>query len=52
MSKLRTLGLVEKLKNSKFILESRMAELNQTKNSKQPHRPDVVWKLYFTLEIN
>ena len=27
-----------------------MAELNQNKNSKQPDRPDAVWKLYFTLE--
>ena len=39
-------------KNSDFILESKMAELNQNKNSKQPHQPDVVWKLFFTLEIN
>ena len=35
-----------------FILESKMAELNQNKNSKQPDRPDAVWKLYFKLEIN
>ena len=35
-----------------FILESKMAELNKNKNSKQPDRPDAVWKLYFTLEIN
>ena len=41
-----------KLKNSDFILESKMAELNQNKNSKQLYRPDVVRKLYFTLEIN
>ena len=41
-----------RLKNSDFILESKMAELNQNKNSKQPDRPDAVWKLYFTLEIN
>ena len=27
-------------KNSDFILESKMAELNQNKNSKQPDRPD------------
>ena len=33
-----------------FILESKMAELNQNKNL--PDRPDAVWKLYFTLEIN
>ena len=30
------------LKNSDFILESKMAELNQNKNSKQPDRPDAV----------
>ena len=41
-----------RLKNSDFILESKMAELNQNKNSKQPDRPDGVWKLYFTLKIN
>ena len=40
------------LKNSDFILESKMEKLNQNKNSKQPHRPDIMWKLYFTLEIN
>ena len=43
---------VHRLKNSDFILESKMAELNQNKNSKQSDRPDAVWKLYFTLEIN
>ena len=42
----------QKLKNSDFILESKMAELNQNQNSKQPDRPDVVWKLNFTLKIN
>ena len=41
-----------RLKNSDFILESKMAELNQSKNLKQPDRPDAVWKLYFNLEIN
>ena len=29
-----------RLKNSDFILESKMKELNQNKNSKQPDRPD------------
>ena len=38
---------VHRLKNRNFILESKMAELNQNKN-----QPDAVWKLYFTLEIN
>ena len=51
MDKLVTLGLVENW-NSDFILESKMAELNQSKHSKQPDRPDAVWKLYFTLAIN
>ena len=40
------------LKNSDFILESKMGELNQNKNSKQPDQPDAVRKLYFTLGIN
>ena len=31
-----------RLKNSDFILESKMAELNQNKNSKEPYRPDAV----------
>ena len=37
-----------RLKNSDFILESKMAELNQNKNLKQLHRPHGVRKLYFT----
>ena len=40
------------LKNIDFVLESKMAELNQNKNSKQPDRPNAVRKLYFILEIN
>ena len=40
-----------RLKKSDFILESKMAELDQKKNSKQLDRPDAVMKLYFTLEI-
>ena len=40
------------LKNRDLILGSKMAELNQNRNSKQPDRPGTVWKLYFTLEIN
>ena len=35
-------GLVERLKNSDFILESKMVELNQNQNSKQPDRTDAV----------
>ena len=34
-----------RLKSSDFILESKIAELNQNKNSKQPDRPDAVWKI-------
>ena len=49
MDKFLTLGVVERLKNSDFILEIKMAELNQKKNSKQRDRPDAVCKLYFTL---
>ena len=41
-----------RLKNSDFILESKVVELNQNKNSKQSDWPDAVRKLYFTLEIN
>ena len=40
------------LKNSDFILESKMAELTQNKNAKQQDLSDAVWKLCFTLEIN
>ena len=36
MDKLVTSGLVEMLKNSDFILESKMADLKQNKSSKQP----------------
>ena len=31
-----------RLKKSDIILESKMAELNQNKNSKQPDRPDAM----------
>ena len=49
---MRNLANFHRLKNNDFILESKMAELNQNKNSKRPDRPDAVVKLYFTLEIN
>ena len=52
MDKLVTIRLVERLKNSDFILEKKMEELNQNQNSKQPNWPDAMWKLYFTLGIN
>ena len=35
-----------RLKNSGFFLESKIAELNQNQNWKQPDGPDTVWKLY------
>ena len=41
LSKL-TLANFHRLKNSDFILESKMAELNQSKNLKQPDRTDAV----------
>ena len=38
----------DSLKDSDFIiLESKMAELNQNKNSKQPDWSHAVWKIYF-----
>ena len=43
---------VHRLKNSNIILKSKKAELNINKNLKQTNRPDAVWKLYFTFEIN
>ena len=49
---MRNLTNFHKLKNSDFILESKMAELNQNKSSTQLDRPDVVRKLYFNLEIH
>ena len=39
---MRTLAIFHRLKKCDFILESKMAELNQNQNSKQPDRPDVV----------
>ena len=49
---MRNLANFHRLKNSDFILESKMAEVNQNKHLKQLDRPDTVRKLYFTLEIN
>ena len=48
----RNLANFQRLKNKDFILESKTAELNQNKNSKQLDQPDAVRKLYFTLKIN
>ena len=47
---MQTLANFHRMKNSDFILESKMAELYQNKNSQQPDRPDAVWKLHFTLK--
>ena len=41
-----------RLKNSDFIIESKMTELTQTENSKQLDRPGAVRKLHFVLKIN
>ena len=48
---MRNLTNFNRLKSSDFILESKMAELSEYKNSKQPDQPDAMRKLYFTLEI-
>ena len=39
---MRSLTNFNRLKNSDFILEIKMAELNQNKNSKQSDRPDAM----------
>ena len=48
----RNLANFHRFKNSDFILENKMVELNQNKNSKQLDQLDAVRKLYFILEIN
>ena len=52
LNDMTNLANFHRLKNSYFILESKMVELNQNKNSKQLDRPDAVRKLLFFLEIN
>ena len=47
----RDLANFYRLKNSDFILESKMAELNQNETSKQLDWPDAVWKTLFYLGI-
>ena len=37
---MKNLANFQRLKNSHFILESKMAKLNHNQNSKQPIRPD------------
>ena len=46
---MRNLENFHRLKNSNFILESKMAEMNHRKNLKQLDRPDAMRKLHFTL---
>ena len=45
-NEMRNLANFHGLKNSDFILESKMAELNKNKNLKQQDRPDTVRKLF------
>ena len=45
INEMRNLANFHGLKNSDFILERKMAELNQNKYSKQLDRPDAVRKL-------
>ena len=40
---MKNLANFHRLKNSDFNLESKMMELNQNKNPKQPDRSDAVW---------
>ena len=39
---MKNLAYFHRLKNSDFVLESKMVNLNQNKNSKQADRPEVV----------
>ena len=48
---MKNLTNFHRMKNSNFILESKIAVLDQNKKSKQPDRPDAAWKLQFTLGI-
>ena len=43
-NEMRNLANFHRLKNSDFILESKMAKLNQNKNLKQLDRPDAMRK--------
>ena len=49
---MRNLANFHRLEKGNFILESKMVELNQNKNSKQLDWTDAVRRLYFFLEIN
>ena len=39
---MKNLANFRRLKNSDFILESKIVELNQNQNSRQPDRPDAM----------
>ena len=45
---MRNLTKFDRLRNSNFILESKLVELNQNKNLKKLGRPDAVRKLYLS----
>ena len=47
-----TLRLVQNPRNSDFVLESIIVELNQYKKTKPPDWPDAVWKRYFISKMN
>ena len=47
---MRNLSHFHRLKNSYFILESKMAELNQNRNSKQLDQPDAVGNFVLSWE--
>ena len=49
---MKNLANLHRLRSNDFILESKMAELNQNENSKQPDPWSTVWKPYFNLGIN
>ena len=49
---MRNLANFHRLKNSDLILDRKMPEPNENKNSNQRDWPDALRKLYFTLEIN
>ena len=49
---IRNFASFQRLKNSKFILEIKMVELNENKNLKQLDWRDVVSNLCFSLEIS
>ena len=42
MDELVTVGLIEKLKNIDFIVESKTVKINKNQNYKQPDWPDAV----------